>query len=382
MNHPPHTETDHPYDELCHRARRLADLKRWVEARQLIEEAIRLDPEQTEAHALKAEVLLTHNTSPGDLRTALDSARRVTALDPEAAQGYALQSFCHRMLDEPARALETARQTLARDPDDRRGFHVLAEALLLAEDLNGAKEAAEEVRKRDPLDTVASELQGRIALHEGRFEDAERLYRTALALAPEDPGLITYLAFALEKLGRRQESLELFTLALKQDPNEQFFQENLEAVSVASVYRHPAMIGVYLVLLGALIPLYASFKVPWMFQPHLKTIRIVTFLVGLAAFGGMLALRRYLASRLNPVAGIVYRMAQEQMDYELLSAYKLDPEWVALGIGGAVCVGWLYYAVTFRNDVLLGLVGLAPVVLVLLGALWFIRRRADRNQAE
>lgn len=374
--------SEQSYDRLCARAEALLDVKRGSDARRFVEEAIRLEPQRIEAHVLKTRILLGTTGSSRDLWEALKSADQVVALDPEDPWGPLFQSVCHRLLDRPGHAVETARRAVELGPTEPAAFLVLAEALLHAEQPGEARLAAEEALRLNPGNPEIYDLLGRLAFHAKRFTEAEASFRKAVAADPEDAGYLNNLGLALGAQGKHKEALRLSSLALKQDPTEKTFQEHVGVSALWTILRHPLMVVWTTLLMVGLLTLYVSFRLPFLFRPSLAVVRWIAF--GAAAVGavGFLLTRRYLSSRLDQATGMLYRVIEEEMDREFRSMYQVDPEWIALGIGGAICLGWLYYAAVVLNEALIALIGLAPLVLVILGVLWFLRRRAGRDTEE
>ena len=94
-----------------------------AEARDLLEKAVALDPQSSEAHALLANVYLAEhrfdaNPRPDPIGRALAMAEKAVALDPQSAYGRCWLAIVHFFRGENHRFEEEAQRALALNPND------------------------------------------------------------------------------------------------------------------------------------------------------------------------------------------------------------------------------------------------------------------------
>jgi tetratricopeptide (TPR) repeat protein len=85
-------------------------------------------------------------------------------------------------------------------------------------DLEAAAKAYEQAAAADPALVDAQINLGRLLHEAGRFAQAERVYRNAIAACGSDPVLLYNLGVLLEDLGRQSEALEAYETALRGNP--------------------------------------------------------------------------------------------------------------------------------------------------------------------
>lgn len=65
----------------------------------------------------------------------------------------------------------------------------------------------------------AQVMEGARLLEAGRYDLGLPLLRSALERLPGDPDILVYIAFAERRLGRKEEAMDAYFLALSQNPN-------------------------------------------------------------------------------------------------------------------------------------------------------------------
>lgn len=91
----------------------------------------------------------------------------------------------------------------------------------LREDLPALRRSLERGRALDSLEAFYPLMAGRLALEDGETEEALRELRLARRLDPEDPGIISVLAVALEEGGRLDEAESLLRVLLTLEPGDE-----------------------------------------------------------------------------------------------------------------------------------------------------------------
>ena len=153
-----------------------ARMGNYSEALDLLEEAVKIDPNHVQTRYTMALVLFTRaeklwHDNPGvppakeDFRRVIEEARRTTELKPDYAEAYLFWGLALRFLDQPTDAIRPLRQGLVTRPDDFMLNLSLGQVLAMAGDRAGAKaylEIAKKVRPDDPRPTQELEnLKGK-----------------------------------------------------------------------------------------------------------------------------------------------------------------------------------------------------------------------------
>ncbi len=114
---------------------------------QSIDQSIRLVPENAEAFALKAHILVALK-KPAD---ALKAADQAVGLDPYLSMAFTAKTLCLLSLSRWRDAEESARHALSLDPDDVIAANFLAQALRLQNKMReNAGADSLRVRRKDP----------------------------------------------------------------------------------------------------------------------------------------------------------------------------------------------------------------------------------------
>lgn len=151
--------TDLSAYECLLRARRYTatlDVKAHAEARDLLEKAIRLDPNYAEAHALLANVYLAEyrfdaNPLPDPIGRALKMALKATQLDPQSAYAHCWLAIVHYFRKDFGKFETELQRALDLNPDDPE---ILAEAghyLSMMGDFKRGIDFARRAHKLNPL---------------------------------------------------------------------------------------------------------------------------------------------------------------------------------------------------------------------------------------
>lgn len=123
---------------------------------------------------------------------ALAALALVVAGGSLSRQGLA-DYFQHRaenaLADNPLRAIREANRSLRLDSENPDTYYVKAAALARFNQADPAEATLRQALAKEPDNFVTWTLLGDLAVRRGRFAEAQRNYRRALALNPEDAGL-------------------------------------------------------------------------------------------------------------------------------------------------------------------------------------------------
>jgi adenylate cyclase len=180
-----------------------------VKAREMFEEAIRLDPKYSLAYALlswnyQVGWVLSLNPDPNGLKRALHLAQQATALDDslDVAHSVLAIDYVHSGQYDPA--LNEAQRGVALDPNSAFGYFALAEVLNQQWKPAEALAAAEKAMRLDPRNTVNYAWdQGWAYTLLGRWEEAINLINSFVARNPNFLWAHAYLAVDYFNVGDR-----------------------------------------------------------------------------------------------------------------------------------------------------------------------------------
>jgi tetratricopeptide (TPR) repeat protein len=232
------------------RAAQLLAVGRVAEAGVEIENALRLDPNASEARALQTVVLIVQNQKEKALQTAeqavsadpasatarialsyaqqasfdLDAARaslqEAVRLDPANALAWARLSetaMAFGLLDQ---ALAEARRAVAADPDLARTQSVLGFAHLAQVETRQAKEAFEKAISLDQADPLPRLGMGLATIREGRLGEGGRQIEIAASLDPNNSLIRSYLGKTYYEEKRSGLDEREYAIAKELDPND------------------------------------------------------------------------------------------------------------------------------------------------------------------
>jgi tetratricopeptide (TPR) repeat protein len=169
---------------LCLSAKANLVLKRFTEARDRIDEAIRLFPDFADAHDIHGDLLLVQ----GDPRAAIEAYGQALRLDPTRSETHLK---LNRAQDMEGR-VETRSEAVTSSADGPPGRRMAFEeeiAKAIGYEKEGSPDKAEDIYrdilKRDPDHVEAARLLAGIAMSRHRYRDAEVFLLRAVANAPD-----------------------------------------------------------------------------------------------------------------------------------------------------------------------------------------------------
>ncbi|HEX5313421.1 MAG TPA: tetratricopeptide repeat protein, partial [Gammaproteobacteria bacterium] len=192
-----------------------------VAAQKDFEEAIALDPDYADAHALLGRALLLQteasNQSLGDTRAKVRAeARRALALDPGNADALVELANVDESELDFARAREEYRRALALDPGNAAAHLDYSTVLPLTQAVAQAREAV----LLDPQNSFAQNNLATYLLDLGDFEEMLAPAHAIIRLDPRQVDAAFGLAYAYRQLHRYDDMVKAFDLVHPQTPLE------------------------------------------------------------------------------------------------------------------------------------------------------------------
>jgi tetratricopeptide (TPR) repeat protein len=151
------------------------------EALATIQQAIRVAPNESEHHALKAMLV----GSVHSIDFAMGAANEAIRLDPTSAFAWYVRAYLHLNAKKLPKAEADARAALERDPDHSGAANVLSHALRLQGRIEENAGQIAAMLERDPEDDGNHTAAGWNALHARQYDRAQTHFREALRLNPD-----------------------------------------------------------------------------------------------------------------------------------------------------------------------------------------------------
>ena len=201
------------------------------------QEILKADPDEPRAHYLQGQAL----AHMGRHQEAAAALRRATELEPDGPAWRALGDQL-TLLDDAAGADAAYAQSIkasVRDP------HLMQAAIALVEGkLAIAEQLLRERLRASPTDVAAIRMLAEVGARLGRFEDAEKLLRRCLELAPSFHAARHNYAIVLHRESKSAEALRQLDVLLKADPENPSYQF-LRAAALARIGEYEDAIAIY-----------------------------------------------------------------------------------------------------------------------------------------
>ena len=200
-------------------------------ARQLFTRAIEIDPGYARACAGVADcysyLYMYWEASEANLQAADDASRKALLLDPELAEAHVSRGLAISLSKRYDEAEIEFRTAIRLDPKQFEAHYFYARACVQQGKLEDASRLFEKAAEVKPDDYQAPQLLGMVYSGLGRKADAEATYRRAwqraekhLELHPDDARALYLGANSLCQLGERARSLDWARRALAIDPED------------------------------------------------------------------------------------------------------------------------------------------------------------------
>lgn len=201
-------------DDILARAELLAESGRIESASVLYQGLLQANPQDVEGMCGLSYCL----TELGRHQEGLRIAERAAGLAPDMDWPHRLRSAHLLGLGRTRDALRAAEEAVRLHPNGLLCLLMLFEAQCALNDAKSAARTARAIRQFDPEQAEAHNAVGRAAMLRSDWLGAERAFREALRLRPQESVYQSNLALALERRGHISEAMELFEQAVRTDP--------------------------------------------------------------------------------------------------------------------------------------------------------------------
>lgn len=212
--------------DVAERASVLINAGRPAEAIALLRQALSQEPDDTELLDELARAQLDV-----DLPGALETAKRLIALDPDGYRGHFLAALACSDLDRDKEAGRYAETAVAAAPYLAQTQAVYAQAICRqSRKRKQARAAAQRAIELAPEDTVGYVAAGNVELSAGKTKQAEKWYREALSIDPHDRAASLNLVLVSGARGRLAHAFGGADALLRFDPTDPDARQSLDRV--------------------------------------------------------------------------------------------------------------------------------------------------------
>jgi cellulose synthase operon protein C len=203
--------------------------KKFAPARAQLARALELDPEISGGAAVNVSLSLLE----GKPDQAMKTAQAYQQQHPQSAQGWWLISEVHARRKEAKLSLAAGRQALALQPSSESALRLLG-LLAVNGEVAEANTLVQGWIKDHPDDGLFHGQSAVWADGRGNTELAERLYRRAVELTPDNPVALNNLAYFLVRQARVEEALPMAQRAVQRAPDVASFLDTLARAQAAA----------------------------------------------------------------------------------------------------------------------------------------------------
>jgi superkiller protein 3 len=194
-----------------------AETKRAEQGTKVVDAYVEKHPDRAEAHILRGE-FTAKVASP---EKAEPYFRKAAELQPDQAQPLIFLGDRYSAIGNWSKAAEVYREAVDRKEGANLARKRLADVYMLQDKLDEARAVIDTVIQAAPDDAAALVVAGRIAAHQGKVEEAERLIRKALELNPDYGEARVRLA----ELHAGPKPMEALSILDKVDPSDRSFEK-------------------------------------------------------------------------------------------------------------------------------------------------------------
>jgi putative PEP-CTERM system TPR-repeat lipoprotein len=193
-------------------------------------EVLRSAPEGTGGDAVRLLAALGQaQLSAGQQASAVETFERLARVAPGSVAAQVWLARVYTATGDAQGARRALDAALAIDPNHLPSAVARARLAFVQRDYDRAKRLTAELREKHPESPTVQDLEGDLAVRDGRLQDAEQAYRAALAKWP-NPKTAVSLAQVQFRAGRTDEGLATLEAWLKNHPEDVSIHTSLAAV--------------------------------------------------------------------------------------------------------------------------------------------------------
>ena len=198
-------------------------------AAQTLEEVFKVNPNDPDAHAAMADVILDTSYDLAAVHHHLDAAFAVDPHDARALRAKASIEIDQNEWDAANKSLD---EVLAVDPADKEAIAMKATIAWLRDDTMTYETLRKQAFAIDPKYAEFYRIVARSAVREHRYEPAIELEKQAIALKPDYYEAMAGAGLGYLRLGMEKEGLDWLDKAYKGDPY------NVRTVNTLNLFEH------------------------------------------------------------------------------------------------------------------------------------------------
>ena len=199
---------------LIQEAGRLLTVGQADEAKKNVQQVLRLEPDNSDAHALLAIIAVTQNEKD----QALDLATKAVTLNQESAAAYLALSYTQQAHFEIEAALKSVQKAVTLDSDNALAWARVAELQMSLGDLDRALDSAQHAVNLQPNLAKTQTILGFANLLQIDTQTAKTIFTRAIALDQADPMPRLGLGLALIREGELEAGRIELEIAASLDP--------------------------------------------------------------------------------------------------------------------------------------------------------------------
>ena len=233
---------------ILQRADSLLEVNRPREALPLLQDALRLNPENLHALASTARVHLALNDVPNALKFAEEAIRA----EPQREWGHRLRSIVLQQSGKSEEALAAAQTAASLAPDNTLVLMQLFSALRGLKRKEDAWRVAHRMVELAPQLSASHINVGLAYLDYSMLDDAEAAFRRALQIDPESWAAMNNVGVVLQRKNRTSEAVEFYYRAAQLNPELPLPRSNLFKTGMKYLSGPATGISVLLVFVTAI----------------------------------------------------------------------------------------------------------------------------------
>jgi tetratricopeptide (TPR) repeat protein len=183
------------------------DNQNFDKARQTVDEALTMTPDNPTAHILSARLYIEQ----GQLEAAERELESVRKLDPTNAEGDYLSGVVYQRWEQPREALTFYEQASAKAPAELAYLLARAEMLVAMDRGNEALALLEQKVTYFEHSGAIRDAVGLILVQQNRLDEAVEMFRRGSILAPEDMTIREHLGLALYYDRKYSDAIDVLT---------------------------------------------------------------------------------------------------------------------------------------------------------------------------